>query len=260
MAEPILKKYTKSAQDESNPTEPNTDDNINIELSKELLMELKNNAYHGMFDEDVVDHIAKVLELLGLIKIPSVDSHQLRMKVFPLSLADDARQWWINEGEGKITTWEELVEKLFCKFYPESHNGEDKILDEGDNWGIDPLEFISQVNSSFENHMKMDERIKKVWFHSWMNGTHDEHDIEKGNELRQMKRKKDNKNDELPNKRVCKAEKFKAIKYSLGPNEEYIAIRRCEYNAWERNEDSMSQIYQEIFQKKDEGWKVTQME
>ncbi|GJT02672.1 hypothetical protein Tco_0823841 [Tanacetum coccineum] len=107
MAEPILKKYTESAQAESNPTKPNTDYDINIEFSKEFLMELKNNAYHGMFDEDVVDHIAKVLELLDLIKIPGVDSHRLRMKVFPLSLADDARQWWINEGEGKITTWEE---------------------------------------------------------------------------------------------------------------------------------------------------------
>ncbi|GJW71792.1 hypothetical protein Tco_0128709 [Tanacetum coccineum] len=53
-----------------------------------------------MFDEDMVDHIAKVLELLDLIKIPGVDSHQLRMKVFPLSLADDARQWR-NGGELK---------------------------------------------------------------------------------------------------------------------------------------------------------------
>ncbi|GJZ58716.1 hypothetical protein Tco_0741290 [Tanacetum coccineum] len=103
----------ENAYAESNPTEPITDDDINIKLSKEFLIELKNNAYHGMFDEDVVDHIAKVLELLDLIKIPGVDSHRLRMKVFPLLLADDARQWWINEGEGKITTWEELVEKFY---------------------------------------------------------------------------------------------------------------------------------------------------
>ncbi|GKA48329.1 retrovirus-related pol polyprotein from transposon TNT 1-94 [Tanacetum coccineum] len=92
---------------------------------------------------NVADHIAKVLELLNLIKIPGVDSHRLRMKFFPLSLADDARQWWINEWEGKITNWEELVEKFFCKFYLESHDSEDEMLDEGDNWGIDPLEFIS---------------------------------------------------------------------------------------------------------------------
>ncbi|GJT83787.1 hypothetical protein Tco_1058129 [Tanacetum coccineum] len=68
---------------------------------------------------------------------------------------------------------------------------------------------------------------------------HDEHNIGEGNKLRQMKRKENNKNDEQPNKRVCKAEKFKAIKYSLGPNEEYIAVRRCEYNTWERNEENI---------------------
>nr|GFC34863.1 hypothetical protein [Tanacetum cinerariifolium] len=81
----------------------------------------------------VVDHIAMVLEMLDLINIPGVDSHQLRMKVFPLSLADDSRQWWINKGEGKITTWKELVENFFCKFYPESYDGEEEILDEGNN-------------------------------------------------------------------------------------------------------------------------------
>ncbi|GKE04274.1 hypothetical protein Tco_1396292, partial [Tanacetum coccineum] len=63
----------------------------------------------------------------------------------------------------------------------------------------------------------------------------------------------DNKNDEQPNKRVCKSEKFEVIKYSLGPNEEYIAIKSCEYNAWERNKDCVSHIYQVIFRKKDKG-------
>ncbi|GKA27698.1 hypothetical protein Tco_0713866 [Tanacetum coccineum] len=91
--------------------------------------------------------------MVDLIYVPSVDSHQLRMKVFPLSLADDARQWWINEWEGKITVWEELVEKFLCKFYPESYDGEEEMLDEGDNWGIDPLEFISR------NKRRMDDII-----------------------------------------------------------------------------------------------------
>ncbi|GJV61122.1 hypothetical protein Tco_1467222 [Tanacetum coccineum] len=53
------------------------------------------------------------------------------MKVFPLSLADDARQWWIDEGDGKITTWKELVENFFCKFYPLSRDGKDELLEEG---------------------------------------------------------------------------------------------------------------------------------
>ncbi|GJS46525.1 hypothetical protein Tco_0596646 [Tanacetum coccineum] len=174
-----------------------------------------------MFDEDVVDHIAKVLELHDLIKIPGVDSHQLRMKVFPLLLADDARQWWINKEEGKITSWEELVEKLFCKFYLESHDGEDEIWNKRrmDNSILSNKEWMK---SDFGNPLNT---ATSLFFKA-----HDEHDVKEGNELRQMKRKEDNKNDEQLNKRVCKAEKFEAIKYSLGPNEEYIAVRRCEYN------------------------------
>ncbi|GKE42426.1 hypothetical protein Tco_1469710 [Tanacetum coccineum] len=254
------------------------------------------NAYHGWINEDVINHIAMVLKMIDSIYIPGVDSHQLRMKIFPLSLADEAKQWWINKWEGKITVWEELVEKFFCKFYPESYDREEELLDEGDNWGIDPLRFISRINCSFDKHMKMDGRTKKVLFHASMNGdwnkrridksilrsidksilrsnntttdlffkpylvTYGKNDTKKEDEQSQTKRKYNNTSnsiDKQPNKRRCKAEKFEAIQYSLGPNEEYIAIRSYEYDIWERNEDNMSKIYQDIFQKKDEGWKVT---
>ncbi|GJW63140.1 hypothetical protein Tco_0115024 [Tanacetum coccineum] len=103
---------------------------INIELSKEFLVELRKNIYHRMYNEDVVDHIVMVLKMVDLIYIPGMDSHQLRMKVFPLSLADDTKEWWISE---EITTWQELVEKFFCRFYLESYEGEDEMLDEGEN-------------------------------------------------------------------------------------------------------------------------------
>ncbi|GKA59967.1 hypothetical protein Tco_0759280 [Tanacetum coccineum] len=110
-----------------------TGNDIKIELSKEFLEELQVNAYHGWIDEDIIIHIAMLLKMIDSIYIPGVDSHQLRMKIFPLSLADKAKQWWINEGEGKITIWEELIEKFFCKFYPESYDGEEEMLHERDN-------------------------------------------------------------------------------------------------------------------------------
>ncbi|GJR76617.1 hypothetical protein Tco_0088982 [Tanacetum coccineum] len=107
--------------------------------AEEFLVELRKNMYHRTYKEDMVDHIAKVLKMVDLIYVPGMDSHQIRMKVFPLSLADDAKEWWISEGDGKITTWEELVETFFYRFYPESYDGEDEMLDEVDNWGIDPI-------------------------------------------------------------------------------------------------------------------------
>ncbi|GKD18347.1 hypothetical protein Tco_1207505 [Tanacetum coccineum] len=80
MAELMLKENMEKAQTESNLS--NTNDDVNIELSKEFLMELQRNAYHGWLDKDVVDHIAKVLEILDLIKIPNVDTDRLRTKEY----------------------------------------------------------------------------------------------------------------------------------------------------------------------------------
>ncbi|GKB56986.1 hypothetical protein Tco_0913172 [Tanacetum coccineum] len=125
MAEPILSDNLEKAPTKSNLSITSND--INIKLSKEFFVKLRKNIYHGTYNEDVVDHIVKVLKMVDLIYVPSVGSHQLRMKVFPLLLVDDAKEWWISE---EITTWEELVEKFFYRFYLESYDGEDEMLDE----------------------------------------------------------------------------------------------------------------------------------
>ncbi|GJT97214.1 hypothetical protein Tco_1092732 [Tanacetum coccineum] len=129
--------------------------------------------------------------------------------------------------------------------------------------------------------MKIDRRTKKVLFHAWMNGNWNKRRIDdsilssnnttsdsffkpyvksrgksdtgKEDEQSQTKHKYSNTSssiDEQPNKRSCKAENFEAIKYSLGPNKEYIAIRSYEYDIWERNKDNLSIIYQDIFKKR----------
>ncbi|GJZ53543.1 hypothetical protein Tco_0608428 [Tanacetum coccineum] len=191
MAEPILSDTMEKALTESILSI--TCNDINIEFNKEFLVELRKNIYHRTHNEDVVDHIAKVLKIVDLVYVPGMDTHQIRMKIFPLSLADDAKEWWISEGDGKVTTWEELIEKFFCRFYPKSYDGEDEMLDEGENWGIDPLEFLSNVNTSFKHHKNVDGRTQKVIFHSWMNGNWNKRYVDnntlKNNELKESKYK-----------------------------------------------------------------------
>ncbi|GKF58372.1 hypothetical protein Tco_0171909, partial [Tanacetum coccineum] len=67
---------------------------------------------------------------------------------------------------------------------------------------------------------------------------YDIRDIERENGQGQMKRKGNDKDDKRPHKKICKTKKFETMKYLLGPHEEYLAIRRCEYDIWERNDDS----------------------
>ncbi|GJX96748.1 retrovirus-related pol polyprotein from transposon 17.6 [Tanacetum coccineum] len=89
--------------------------------------------------------------------------------------------------------------------------------------------------------------------------THGKSDTKKEDKQSQTKRKYSNtfnSIDEQPNKRRCKEEKFEAIQYSLRPNEEYIAIRGYEFDIWERNDDNLSIIYQDIFSEKETRMKV----
>ncbi|GJZ03989.1 hypothetical protein Tco_0537264 [Tanacetum coccineum] len=102
LTELILKECVEKAQAESSLAKPNINKNVKIELSKKYLKELRNNAYSGSEEEDVVDHIAKVIEIIYSIKTPDMDTDRLRVHVFPFSLTGAAREWWINEGNDKI--------------------------------------------------------------------------------------------------------------------------------------------------------------
>nr|GEV88731.1 uncharacterized mitochondrial protein AtMg00810-like [Tanacetum cinerariifolium] len=220
----------EKSQAESNLSITNINNDMNIELNKEFLTELQSNAYYGIHHEHVVDHIAMVLKKLDLINFLGVDSHRLRMKVFSLSLANDARQWWINEEEGKITTWKELVEKFFCKFYPESYDGEEEMLDEGNNRGMIHL-------NSYHDILSSNDTIADSFFKPYLN-IQEKNKIDEQGQTKRKYSYTSNSNNEQPRKSVCKAEKFEVIKYSFGPNEEHIAIRRCEYDALERNKEN----------------------
>lgn len=55
------------------------------------------------------------------------------------------------------------------------------------------------------------------------------------------------------------SEKFKVIKYSLGPCEEYVAIKTKEYIRLSRSEENVTELYGNIFPMKDEGWLVNRI-
>ncbi|GJR74152.1 hypothetical protein Tco_0086517 [Tanacetum coccineum] len=97
-----------------------------------------------------------------------MDHFQLCMKTFPLSLSRDARKWWMNEGDGKINTWEELVNKFFSKFYSLSYASNYVKMCDDDDKGRDPLEFRTWRNSEFKDHKKVDETTKRTLLHSWI--------------------------------------------------------------------------------------------
>ncbi|GJT27412.1 hypothetical protein Tco_0907687 [Tanacetum coccineum] len=122
MVEPIL----NEARAKQNLNEPNIESNVKYKLGEELLKELRRNTYSGRVEEDV-------------FKIPNVDKDELRLQVFSKSLSGDAEKWL--SSEETATTWKELVDKSFHKYYPLSHTYKSKIPDDLDH-GTDYFEFL----------------------------------------------------------------------------------------------------------------------
>nr|GEV56819.1 hypothetical protein [Tanacetum cinerariifolium] len=106
----MAKLILNEARAEQNLAEPSTKRNVKHELGEELLKELRCNSYNERVEEDVVDHISKILGILNPIEVAGMDPFQLRMKTFPLSLSGKTRKWWMNEGDEKINIWEESIE------------------------------------------------------------------------------------------------------------------------------------------------------
>ncbi|GJX60219.1 hypothetical protein Tco_0291609, partial [Tanacetum coccineum] len=55
---------------------------------------------------------------------------------------------------------------------------------------------------------------------------------------------------------VCNIRRFEMIKYSFRQDEEYVAIKECEYDDLTITNEDACRAYQEIFRSMDEGWMV----
>ncbi|GJU98758.1 hypothetical protein Tco_1328029 [Tanacetum coccineum] len=89
------------------------------ELKGKILDDLHKNAFSGTNGEDAVEHIKFFLKIVDLIDLPNVNQDKLRVVIFLISLVGDAWRWF--DGiRGSITSWVDLTDKFFRKYYPPS--------------------------------------------------------------------------------------------------------------------------------------------
>ncbi|GJV42226.1 hypothetical protein Tco_1420666 [Tanacetum coccineum] len=136
-----------------------------------------------------------------LLYAPTVSPPNKNKINFRISLDEsDDEDYMMNEGDGNITTWEELVKKFFKKLYPLSCASNYDKMCEDDEEGRDPLEFIPWRNSKFKDHKKVDEITKRALLHTW---------IEIGTE------------EGLLNDEVSSDEEWKEHEYGNPPNDSF---------------------------------------
>ncbi|XP_047979058.1 uncharacterized protein LOC125220975 [Salvia hispanica] len=98
----------------------NNVDANNFELRRGLLQMVENNVFRGRSTEDPNKHITKFIQICNTTKINEVPDEQIRLRAFPFSLEDDARDWLDSLEPNSIRTWDALVAKFLAKYYPPS--------------------------------------------------------------------------------------------------------------------------------------------
>ncbi|GKC02926.1 hypothetical protein Tco_0994536 [Tanacetum coccineum] len=169
----------------------------------------------------------------------------------------ESEKWWNNEGT--TTTWKELGDRFFHKYYPLSHTCNSKISDDLDH-ETDYFEFLYWLASKIYNYWEIGKNTKSGLWEFYVNertkGTID--DLDEYNEPCEENSKKtsdlffkpyldaqdgkdiyeliemDYSTIPIPTHRdisnpdeLCKTEEFTVIGYSMGSCEEFITVGPC---------------------------------
>lgn len=99
-------------------TFPTLAENTAFELKSGLIHLLP--SFHGLSGEEPHKHVKEFEVVCSSMKPPGVTEEQIRLRAFPFSLKDAAKDWLYYLPAGSITTWAQLKKKFLEKFFPAS--------------------------------------------------------------------------------------------------------------------------------------------
>ncbi|CAN6725360.1 unnamed protein product [Malus baccata var. baccata] len=89
-----------------------------FELKSSLLHHIP--KYHGLSMEDPNKHLKEFEVVCSSMTPVNVDGSILKMKAFPFSLMDKAKDWFYELAPGTVTSWESMKRAFLEKFFPTS--------------------------------------------------------------------------------------------------------------------------------------------
>ena len=76
---------------------------------------VQQNQFGGFPSEDPNSHLANFIQICNTIKMNGVTDDAIRLRLFPFSLRDKARNWLGTLTQGSVNNWDELRQRFLFK-------------------------------------------------------------------------------------------------------------------------------------------------
>ncbi|KAJ9542013.1 hypothetical protein OSB04_028519 [Centaurea solstitialis] len=102
------------------PTNPITKPDLNKEILGKLLHMIKDPTFDGKNDSNPIVHMENFADICDLFKTEEGRDDAIPLRIFPLTLAGEAKAWLRSLELSSITTWKGLRSKFISRFFPPS--------------------------------------------------------------------------------------------------------------------------------------------
>jgi hypothetical protein len=116
--------HTRSLRDLFSPVATNTPSCIELPPTNAIHFDLKPHviqllpSFHGLDLENPYSHVKKFKDICATFKFQNFSEESVHLRLFPFSLHDRAKAWL--DSNMYITSWENLLNKFYIKFFPMS--------------------------------------------------------------------------------------------------------------------------------------------
>ena len=89
-----------------------------FEVSPGFLNLTAKEQFRGSASEDASMHLHDFCEICDMQKFKNVENDIVKLKLFPFSLGDKAKEWLLSLPNASINSWDDLKEAYIKKYYP----------------------------------------------------------------------------------------------------------------------------------------------